>query len=271
MPDYTKDEICYLLDRNKSWQGNFLIQTKNKGQTWFNSNIFPVNNEEGLFIGYTFLATIEKPQQDLISSQDTTESWMKAIFNDPEQGNVLIGLLGEVIDFNAKAFHFMEWYSLKILETDNSISDYFNEKFSKTFLALFDKVKHGQRQKFIRSFKNASGYDKVVEIELRPVISQKNEIMGVIMVIIDISADVALENRIKLSEKKLEEIAFINAHELRAPLASILGLVNLLNFEQVDGHSKMILSHLKKASTDLEYVIHKVSENTYLDRNDKDK
>lgn len=265
MPDYTKDEICYLLERNKSWQGNFIIQTKKDDLSWFNSNIFPINNDQGEFIGYSFLATLEKPQQDLISSQGTAESWMKAIFNDPEQVNILIASSGEVIDFNAKAYRFMEWYGSKRLESDQIISQYFNHKFSKTFEALFDKAKKGQRQKFIRSFQNSSGYDKIVEIELRPVVSQKDEIMGVIMVIIDISADVAMENRIRLSEKKLDEIAFINAHELRAPLASILGLLNLLDFENVDENSKLILTHLKKAANNLENIIHKVSESTYLD------
>lgn len=265
MPEYTKDEICYLLERNKSWQGNFLLQPKTGEKSWFNSNIFPVNNEEGEFIGYTFLATLEKPQQDLISSQDTAESWMKAIFNDPKQVNILISSSGEIIDFNAKAYLFIQWYSGKALETDKMIVDYFNPPFSKTFLALFDKARNGQKQKFIRSFQNTAGFNKIVEIELRPVVSQKDDIMGVIMLASDISSNIAKENRMRLSEKKLDEIAFTNAHELRAPLASILGLINLLDLANVDENSKIILSHLKKASNDLETIIHKVSESTYLD------
>ncbi len=265
MPEYTKDEICYLLERNKSWQGNFLLHTKKNEKTWFNSNIFPATNKVGDFIGYTFLATLEKPQQDLISSQDTVESWMKAIFNDPKQVNILIGLSGEIIDFNAKAYLFMHWYVARALDTDKLITDYFEPKFSKNFQALFDKARSGQRQKVIRSLENSSGSNKIVELELRPVVSPNGDIMGVILIIADISADIAMENRVRLSEKKLNEIAFINAHELRAPLASILGLINLLDFENVDENSKVILSHLKKSSNDLENIIHKVSVSSYLD------
>lgn len=264
--DYVKDEITYLLKQGKLWQGSLLISgRKHATPIWFSGTIIPVKGESETVFGYTLIASKGKTQNDLISSHGSTESWMKAIFNNPEEANVLINNEGEVIDFNAKAKQFMEWYAPKEMALDELIWDYFDQSFSKTFQAFFDKSRSGQRQKFIKRFKNISGYSKVADIELRPVISQKHDIMGVIMIITDISEEVAMENRVRLSEKRLDEIAFINAHEVRAPLASILGLLNLLDFEEVDSNNKQILSYLKKAANELEVIIHKVSESTYLD------
>ena len=51
---------------------------------------------------------------------------------------------------------------------------------------------------------------------------------------------IVLERTKELEKKNkaLEEYAFINAHKLRRPVASILGLVNLLNKTSLDGKRK---------------------------------
>ncbi|HET8861494.1 PAS domain-containing protein [Marivirga sp.] len=271
LPDYIKDEVGYLLKQQKSWNGNFAFPTLKNEPAWFHTNIVPTRDEDGIYIGFNLIATVGKSQQSMISKQDTTENWMKAIFNDADEANILIGLDGSVIEFNAAAYEFMSWYTQKELRLNELVPDYFGGSFSKTFTALFNKAKQGQRQKFCRSFRNLSGYEKVVDIELKPVSDSDNGIMGVILNSTDITAEVNLEKRIRVSEKKLDDIAFINAHEVRAPLASILGLLNLLDFESVDDNGKIILNHLKKSANDLEKIIHKVSESTYLTKKENNR
>jgi len=60
--------------------------------------------------------------------------------------------------------------------------------------------------------------------------------------------------------KKLEEYAFINAHKLRAPVASILGLVDLLQKGTPPGEEKLMISYLKKSSDELDKVIRSISD-----------
>jgi tetratricopeptide (TPR) repeat protein len=60
--------------------------------------------------------------------------------------------------------------------------------------------------------------------------------------------------------KKLEEYAFINAHKLRAPVASILGLVYLLQKGASPVDEKMMIGLLRKASDELDKVIHSISD-----------
>lgn len=61
----------------------------------------------------------------------------------------------------------------------------------------------------------------------------------------------ALEAR----NKKLEEFAFINAHKLRAPLASILGIMNLIRIETDEDSRKKLLELLDISAADLDNVI----------------
>ncbi|WMN12283.1 PAS domain-containing protein [Marivirga salinae] len=271
LPEYINDELSYLLRQQKSWNGNFAFSTVDGDSAWFHTNIIPSRDEDGIFIGFNLMATVGKSQQSMITEQETTESWMKAIFNDVDEGNILISLDGSVIEFNATAYEFMSWYTHKELRLNEYLPHYFGGTFSKTFEALFEKAKNGHKQKFCRSFKNLSGYEKITDMELKPVSDSTENIMGVILNSKDITEEVNLEKRIRISEKKLDDIAYINAHEVRAPLASMLGLLNLLDFENVSKDSKLILNHLKKSANDLERIIHKVSENSYLTKPDSNK
>jgi len=60
--------------------------------------------------------------------------------------------------------------------------------------------------------------------------------------------------------KALEEYAFINAHQLRAPLASILGLINILNTIELNPRDKIILEHLNDSSEKLEQIVRTITE-----------
>lgn len=59
--------------------------------------------------------------------------------------------------------------------------------------------------------------------------------------------------------KKLESFAFFTAHELRGPLARILGLVSIINKEKLTDDNKLLIDHLDIASKELDEVVHSVS------------
>ena len=63
-----------------------------------------------------------------------------------------------------------------------------------------------------------------------------------------------LENQ----NKQLIEYAFINSHLLRAPLASILGIVNLLSISELSPDQEECVRHLKNKSVELDLVISKI-------------
>ena len=63
--------------------------------------------------------------------------------------------------------------------------------------------------------------------------------------------------QLRLQNERLADYTFINAHKLRAPVASILGLISLL--EQADqGEQEEILRHLKTCGLRLDDTIHEI-------------
>lgn len=59
--------------------------------------------------------------------------------------------------------------------------------------------------------------------------------------------------------KRISNYIFINAHKLRAPVASILGLINLLNHETLNAAQKRISDHLLESAAALDKVIRSIS------------
>ncbi|HWA34882.1 MAG TPA: triple tyrosine motif-containing protein, partial [Cyclobacteriaceae bacterium] len=69
-----------------------------------------------------------------------------------------------------------------------------------------------------------------------------------------------LERTQQLERKNeaLEKYAFINAHELRAPVASILGLISLMQNIQLQEEEKIYLKHLETSAEKLDKVVRSI-------------
>ncbi len=65
---------------------------------------------------------------------------------------------------------------------------------------------------------------------------------------------------LKEQNRQLEEYAFINAHKLRAPVASVMGLINLLEKDLPASEQKPMIEYLKKSAAELDKVIHSISD-----------
>lgn len=106
---------------------------------------------------------------------------------------------------------------------------------------LFRRLRHNHLQLM----------EQKVEIE-----AQSDEIMS-----INDNLELAIKDRTRELENKnkaLEEYAFITAHKLRAPLASILGLVTLIDPKKLPEEDKIIVTHLDQSAKRLDEIIHSI-------------
>jgi signal transduction histidine kinase len=60
--------------------------------------------------------------------------------------------------------------------------------------------------------------------------------------------------------RALEEYAFINAHQLRSPVASILGLVDIMGSEESPEEQRIIISHLKQSTERLDAIVDSITK-----------
>ncbi len=66
--------------------------------------------------------------------------------------------------------------------------------------------------------------------------------------------------QLEKKNKALEEYAFINAHKLRAPVASILGLMNIFRTINLDEDGKYIASHLEDSTKKLDEIVSSITK-----------
>ena len=71
-----------------------------------------------------------------------------------------------------------------------------------------------------------------------------------------------LKRTIELERKNkaLEEYAFINAHKLRSPVASLLGLINLMSKTDLKGDAEPIMQHMVKSGDTLDEVVRSITQ-----------
>ncbi len=87
---------------------------------------------------------------------------------------------------------------------------------------------------------------------------------GVLVIADDISAQVDYIKAIEIQNEKLREIAWIQSHKVRSPLATILGLADLLSEDLPDTEFKEALHGLRLTAQKLDLVIRETSDNASI-------
>jgi ligand-binding sensor domain-containing protein len=98
--------------------------------------------------------------------------------------------------------------------------------------------------------------DKLAE-KIEELAEKNNEIEH-----INANLEEIVDQRTKVLEdqnKRISEYAFINAHNLRGPLASILGLINLINQEKEHENRMALNKHLSKSAEALDQVVRSIN------------
>src|SRR6185437_7439605 len=102
------------------------------------------------------------------------------------------------------------------------------------------------------------------EISFNPIRDNANDVIGISCFSRDISEQKKHLLKIEAQNEKLKEIAWIQSHKVRGPVASILGLANLFNDNPTDPINKQILDGIKTAVHNLDKIIREVVDKTII-------
>jgi signal transduction histidine kinase len=134
-------------------------------------------------------------------------------------------------------------------------------------LAGYSFVKYRERKlKQDKLELEAKVEERTMEIQMKTeeIMAQNEEITAQAEEIKGINENLELivnQRTLELEKKNkaLEEYAFINAHKLRSPLASILGLINLFRKTKLDEEAIIINEHLQQRADELDEVIRSIT------------
>lgn len=140
----------------------------------------------------------------------------------------------------------------------------------KTVEATIDKLLHakdGQVVEMTVRLRKHSGdyiwvYSRQMIYEKNPV----NHICTIIREVEDVTQLVELQEELKAKVDQLKIVSYKNSHLLRSPVASIIGLVDLVEEHGITSeHNRQILYYLKEAIIKLDEVIHEINDSAHID------
>lgn len=190
---------------------------------------------------------------------------LKAIFDSTKHVHFLIDRDYKVLFFNEAAVKNRQEYHRKLLKEGDNLLDYIGGN-EQSQIKLKEQVKRAFLGEIFEVEEEVI-YSPTLSIwfktEFHPVNEQGN-IIGVALNITNIDTLKKSEQRIKAQNDQLMEIAFIQSHKVRRPVATILGLVALFNrTDSADEFNRVVLDKLALATEELDEVIHSIVGATY--------
>lgn len=134
----------------------------------------------------------------------------------------------------------------------------------RAYQSLFEEQTVPFREFIIRVLRKDQTYDHIqIRITILECDASKKP-CTVLCTAMDIGEVMELRERIDRQLRKLDIISYKNSHELRGPVATILGLINLIDHDECEGmHVRQLISSLKQTVIKLDGVIHEINEQSY--------
>jgi PAS domain S-box-containing protein len=249
------------ISAGEKWSGEFKNMKKNGEEYWEYASICPIHNETGKithFIAIKEEITYRKNAEDLLKS---SEEKYRSLFNLSPFGIVAIEKNGNTVSLvNKKLEELIGYDATEIKDVQTCCQLVFpNEEYrasvSQKITQLFthNKDQNKYSEPFEVEIKTKHGSEHTFEIT-HAFIENFN-----ILVFNDISERKTYVNTLEQQNNILKEISWIQSHVVRAPLARLLGLFDLLkekdftlinedemfthinnSMEELDGHIKDI-------------------------------
>ncbi|HEY8936968.1 MAG TPA: histidine kinase dimerization/phospho-acceptor domain-containing protein [Cyclobacteriaceae bacterium] len=186
----------------------------------------------------------------------TSRHVLKAVYESTQSSIYVISTDYKIIFFNKKAedgnrllFGTELRIGENILETLKPNGDDAYAAFKRNFeLALNGTGTISEREL------QYPGFSTWVRAEYTPVYEDQ-KIVAVCFRIKEINDRKQFEGQIEKQNNRLKEIAWIQSHETRQPVATILGLINILDKTTLTEENKEIVSMLEKTIVKLDEVI----------------
>jgi PAS domain S-box-containing protein len=217
------------------------------GGLWFQVHIFP--NDGGLDI-YFVNVTEDKARTAALAA---SESSLRSILNSSSDLIFFLDPCRRLLSFNRLAAERCHQQG-HALSAGSDFSLYLPPQHQADFESCFERALAGENVETERQDALPSGEFLHFRISYHPVVEGEQR-QGVVMTWTDITLLKRTEERLREQNQRLRQIARVQAHDIRGPLASVLGLVEILEDMPLDAEQREIAALLHQAAQDLDQVV----------------
>lgn len=226
------------------------------------------NLHKELTINHTELERRVKARTEIVEKQNQqlkdTETKLKALLNSTTEIHCLIDSDFRILSFNHRASEEVSKMLKQTLQIEQNFLNYVHDDWKEVTIKSLKNVLAGNISIFEKEIHFLENQKLWYNIEIHPVINHEDKIVGIAINANEITEQKKNLLYIEEQNEKLIQIAWVNSHDVRRPLASLLGLINLIEETNPSPDEIIKISQLiKESAKELDQVIHKVVEATY--------
>jgi PAS domain S-box-containing protein len=148
----------------------------------------------------------------------------------------------------------------KVLSIGDSIFKHVDDKMYKKWMPIYKRALAGEMIS-LEEKRDNNGVEYYVEIYISPVYNKQNKIIGCLGITRDITERKHAQFAIAGYTSKLEEFAFKTSHDLRKPVANIMGVANLLCTAELDEEEKAkAINYIALSINELDSIVISMTE-----------
>lgn len=202
-----------------------------------------------------------------------TQELMRAIQNSTSLAIIVIDRDFRIISLNKKAVRNFRFVQSAPVREGMPVIHYIPPHIRTSFIENLHLVLSGKSTKDEYCVMNLQNKTRWYEIEFHPMKEDSGQINGVAFSVKDITRNKEYEIHLEQQNQRLTKIAFLQAHELRGPITSMLGLVDLITEEKAtninNGHlNEEYIQHFKNLSGKVDKIIHDIVSESAIDINE---
>ena len=192
-------------------------------------------------------------KKEVLESMRKTETLFSQLFQSSPMAIVILDDKGNVVQIN-KGFHEMFGYSIDELKGHGLNAFIVPEELEAEGNDL-NSIISSYKVVRIETTRRKRDGEMLSLIVYGVPVHMKDKTIGIFGVYVDITEQKKIEKELKIRNAELDNFVYKVSHDLRAPLSSILGLVNLANMPGNDDNLGMYMSLIGKKVEQLDHFI----------------
>jgi PAS domain S-box-containing protein len=149
---------------------------------------------------------------------------------------------------------------------ESAMHEIFTAELLLMWTSYYNRGIDGERYVVLTENNEPTGDTSYFETGFNPIYNEKMEITGVGCFARNITEHVKATKVITEKNERLQNIASLSSHELRRPVATMLGLINILDKENFfNPENKQIIQHILSVGLEIDDVIRLIVNNTFTE------
>lgn len=261
--DTMYQHIRLALAQKIPYKEEFQSYTKSGERIWLEVDCHPLQDETGRHLGFMAIETDITQRKNTLKQQEELLQRLRLATDSAEIGIFEIDLGTNAVAWDDRMF---ELYGYK-KDTDLSLYKIFFKAIhpddTDMMVKIIDELLSMKKEVNGAVYRIVLADGKTRYIESHAIIkkSDSGRVLSLIGTNRDVTEDVLVQEKIKMQNKVLREIAFIQSHEVRKPLANILGVIEILKTSGAINELE-IFDHLVESANELDQQIRTIVNKT---------